>query len=145
MLTTETIMNDQAILLTHAPGAEIARLVADAAPDRVFLLTDETTERLCRPLVADCDALRAAGSIVIGATDAHKTLTTLADVWRQLGEGGASRHSLLVCLGGLHAFYIIGEGLRIGSRVVVFVGSGLRPFGLRALHGGVRTAGGGEE
>ena len=93
-------MNDQAILLTHTPGAEIARLVADAAPDRVFLLTDETTERLCRPLVADCDALRAAGSIVIGATDAHKTLTTLADVWRKLGEGGASRHSLLVCLGG---------------------------------------------
>ena len=83
-------MNDQAILLTHTPGAEIARLVADAAPDRVFLLTDETTERLCRPLVADCD----------GATDTHKTLTTLADVWRQLGQGGASRHSLLVCLGG---------------------------------------------
>ena len=93
-------MNDQAILLTHTPGAEIARLVADAAPDRVFLLTDETTERLCRPLVADCDALRTAGSIVIGATDTHKTLTTLADVWRQLGQGGASRHSLLVCLGG---------------------------------------------
>ena len=93
-------MNDQAILLTHTPGAEIARLVVDAAPDRVFLLTDETTERLCRPLVADCDALRTAGSIVIGATDTHKTLTTLADVWRQLGQGGASRHSLLVCLGG---------------------------------------------
>ena len=93
-------MEEQAIILTHEPSTEIARLVSEATPDRVFLLTDETTERLCRPLLADCDALRDAVSIVIGATDVHKNLDTLADVWRQLGTGGGSRHSLMVCLGG---------------------------------------------
>ena len=41
---------------------------------------------------------------------------------------------VLVGLGGLHTFYIICKGERIRSRVVVFVGQGFRPFGLRALH-----------
>ncbi len=68
--------------------------------DKIFLLTDETTHRLCRPLLADCAAVETAAEIVIGATDTHKTLSTLADVWRQLGNGGASRHSLLINLGG---------------------------------------------
>lgn len=93
-------MADQEILFTHDPAAETGRLISEAAPDRVFLLTDETTERLCRPLVAGGPSLQSAGSIVIGATDTHKGLETLAEVWRRLCEGGASRHSLLVCLGG---------------------------------------------
>ena len=38
--------------------------------------------------------------VVIPPTDAHKTLATLADVWRALVSGGASRRSLLVNLGG---------------------------------------------
>ena len=70
------------------------------AYDRIFVLTDTTTERLCLPLLKDCKALASAGIIVIGATDTHKNLDSLADVWRQLGEGGASRHSLLINLGG---------------------------------------------
>ena len=93
-------MENQAILFTHNPGQEIDRLVSEAAPDRVFLLADEATARLCRPLLADSESLRNATTIVIEATDTHKSLDTLADVWRGLGNGGGSRHSLLVCLGG---------------------------------------------
>ncbi len=74
--------------------------VAAIAHDRTFILTDETTAKLCRPLVESCAALNEATDIVIGATDTHKTLETLAGVWKALGDGGASRHSLLICLGG---------------------------------------------
>ena len=70
------------------------------AYDRIFVLTDTTTAQLCLPLLRGSKALASASNIVIGATDTHKTLDSLADVWRQLGEGGASRHSLLVNLGG---------------------------------------------
>ena len=77
-----------------------AILHSDKNYDRVFLLTDTTTEKLCHPLLSGCQSLVDAKSIVIGATDTHKTLETLAEVWRQLGDGGASRHSLLVNLGG---------------------------------------------
>lgn len=68
--------------------------------DRLFVLTDETTQRLCRPLLDGCAALGGSTPVVIGATDACKTLDTLAAVWQALGDGGASRHSCLVCLGG---------------------------------------------
>lgn len=68
--------------------------------DRIFLLTDETTEQLCRPLVKECKAVLGAQGIVIGATDVNKTLNTLAHVWQTLSNGKASRQSLLINLGG---------------------------------------------
>ena len=68
--------------------------------DRLFLLTDETTDRLCRPLIAEIPCMKHAQSIVIGATDTHKNLDTLASVWTALSTGGGSRHSLMVNLGG---------------------------------------------
>ena len=66
--------------------------------DKLFLLTDTETHRLCLPLLDGCSA--EFKEIVIGATDTHKTLATLADVWTALANGGASRRSLLVNLGG---------------------------------------------
>lgn len=69
-----------------------------ASPDRIVLLTDTTTHALCAPLVRE--ALPEAIDIVIGASDAHKTLDTLASVWGQLQAAGCTRHSLLINLGG---------------------------------------------
>lgn len=44
--------------------------------------------------------LKDAIEITIGAGDVHKTLETLASVWQILSDKGASRHSLLINLGG---------------------------------------------
>lgn len=68
--------------------------------DRIFVLTDTTTVDLCLPLLKESQVLTTAPTIVIGATDTHKSVESLTEVWRLLGEGGASRHSLLVNLGG---------------------------------------------
>ncbi len=68
--------------------------------DKLFILTDETTHELCYPVVKDIPCMKDAISIVIGATDTHKTLETLASVWTQMGNGGGTRHSLMVNLGG---------------------------------------------
>lgn len=65
-----------------------------------MVLTDETTQQLCWPVVKDFDCLRQAQQIVIKAGDDHKTLESLAHVWQEMQRHGASRHSLLVCLGG---------------------------------------------
>lgn len=64
------------------------------------MLTDEHTHRLCLPLLSRVDGLKGAGEIVIGAEDTHKNLATLASVWQALSDGGATRHSLMVNLGG---------------------------------------------
>ncbi|MBQ7686914.1 MAG: 3-dehydroquinate synthase, partial [Bacteroidaceae bacterium] len=55
----------------------ISEAVEAIEHDKLFLLTDETTERLCRPLIADIPCMKDAQSIVIGATDTHKNLDTL--------------------------------------------------------------------
>lgn len=68
--------------------------------DRVFILADETTERLCVPIVKKVAGLEDAYSIVIGATDACKTLDSLTHVWEELGKGGGTRRSLLINVGG---------------------------------------------
>ena len=78
----------------------VSEAVGAIEHDRLFLLTDETTDRLCRPLIAEIPCMKHAQSIVIGATDTHKNLDTLASVWTALSTGGGSRHSLMVNLGG---------------------------------------------
>ena len=88
------------IILSENICAETDRVVAAVGPDRVYVLTDETTGRLCRPLLAAASSLAGATCLSIAPGDEHKTLASLADVWRALSAGGASRRSLLVCLGG---------------------------------------------
>ena len=68
--------------------------------DRLFVLTDTTTVELCWPLVKPLSCFETAQLITIGATDENKTLDSLTHVWKALQEGGASRHSLLVNVGG---------------------------------------------
>ena len=66
----------------------------DFYPDR------RTYFRLCLPLLQDIALLKDAEQIVIGPEDVHKNLETLAYVWNQLSNRGATRHSLLINLGG---------------------------------------------
>lgn len=88
------------VLYAKDLAADLQRVLDGVRYDRLFLLTDTTTARLCRPLLAQCPAVREAVEIVIGATDVHKDVASLCHVWQALGEGGGSRHSLLICLGG---------------------------------------------
>lgn len=90
----------QQIVFSQNVTAETDALCRTLGPDRTFVLTDETTHRLCRPLLGECEALAGAQDIVVPAGDTHKTLRTLAQVWQALSDGGATRHSLLVNLGG---------------------------------------------
>ena len=72
----------------------------DMAYDKVFILADETTEKCCWPVVSELESLQNALHIVIPSTDAHKNLESLSYVWTQLSNNGATRHSLLINLGG---------------------------------------------
>ena len=78
----------------------LTEAVTEVQHDRLFLLMDETTQQLCLPVVKDIPCLHEVIHIIIGATDTHKTLDTLAKVWTELGNGGGTRHSLMVNLGG---------------------------------------------
>lgn len=90
----------QRVIISKNLETELSKAIADCEHDRIFILTDETTHRFCLPLVKDFDCLKGAGIITIGASDVNKTLESTAHVWEELQKGGATRHSLLVNLGG---------------------------------------------
>ena len=93
-------MNPQKVVISENLTEALATAIAECEHDRTFILVDETTERCCLPIVSGLDCVRGAQIIVIGATDSHKTLESLSHVWEALGEGGATRHSLLINVGG---------------------------------------------
>ncbi|MBR4590559.1 MAG: 3-dehydroquinate synthase [Bacteroidaceae bacterium] len=68
--------------------------------DKVFVLTDENTNKYCLPVIKDVESVKDATVIVIPSGDDNKNLDSLSHVWQQLTKGGATRHSLLVNIGG---------------------------------------------
>lgn len=90
----------QDIIIADSLENDIAEAIGKVAHDKLFVLTDTTTQELCWPVVRDFAIMQQAQTITIQSTDEAKTLETLAYVWSALQKGGATRHSLLVNLGG---------------------------------------------
>ena len=93
-------MEKQEVIISENLEQCLTAAVERVEHDRLFVLTDETTLRLCWPRVAGLACMAGARMVTIGATDEHKTLESLTQVWTQLQQGGATRHSLMVNLGG---------------------------------------------
>jgi 3-dehydroquinate synthase len=93
-------MNQQKVIISEQLGQTLEEAISACNHDRLFILVDETTERCCLPVVEELPCLKGAQTIVIGATDTHKTLESVVHVWEELGKGGATRHTLLINIGG---------------------------------------------
>ncbi|WP_018669390.1 3-dehydroquinate synthase [Bacteroides gallinarum] len=93
-------MSKQEVILCDELENSLAHAIGKCPHDKLFILTDEHTHRLCLPQLRGIPALKDAAEILIGAGDIHKNLETLASVWQSLSEQGATRHSLLINLGG---------------------------------------------
>lgn len=93
-------MNKQEVIICENLKTSLERAIDKYPFDKLLMLTDEHTYRLCLPLTDKIERLQDAVIIRIGAGDTHKNLETLAYVWTELSEKGASRHSLLLNLGG---------------------------------------------
>ncbi|MBF1632317.1 MAG: 3-dehydroquinate synthase [Prevotella sp.] len=90
----------QRVIISKQLQTDLAKAIAECEHDRIFVLVDETTNKLCWSLVKDYLCLKDAQTIIIGATDGRKNLDTLVHVWESLQQGKATRHSLLINLGG---------------------------------------------
>ena len=93
-------MEKQKIIISKDLHHSLTQAIDEVKHDLLFVLCDETTERLCLPVVSDYECMKDAKHIVIPATDSHKTLESLSHVWSELQRMGATRHSLMVNLGG---------------------------------------------
>ena len=92
-------MTQRVIISQHLEN-DLTNAIANCSHDRIFVLTDTTTNVCCWPLIKDFSCLDGAQTITIGATDIEKTLQSVSHVWEELQKGGATRHSLLINLGG---------------------------------------------
>ena len=93
-------MYSQKVIISDQLEETLSAAVAECPHDLVFVLADQTTATCCVPLVRDLPCLQSAQLVVIGATDTHKNLESLSHVWQALSEGGATRHTLLINIGG---------------------------------------------
>ena len=90
----------QKVVISGNLERDLVSAISECEHDRIFVLTDETTQQLCWPKIKNFKALKDCTPIIIKATDTHKNLDTLAEVWQALSNGGATRHSLMINLGG---------------------------------------------
>lgn len=91
---------EQRVIFSKNLQEELAMAIAECHHDKIFVLTDETTAVCCWPVIQSYLCLKGAQVITIPANDTHKDLDSLAQVWTALGKNGATRHSLLINLGG---------------------------------------------
>ncbi len=90
----------QQIIKSNNLKEDVDYAIKSISHDKLFLLTDQNTELKCLPLIKDIKSIREATEIVIHANDNNKTIESLCDVWKVLTNKGATRHSLLINLGG---------------------------------------------
>lgn len=94
------MVGKQKIIISEDLESALSGAVRECGHDKLFVLADETTAQLCLPKISRFECMKDACPIIIGATDTHKTLETVAQVWTLLGQAGGTRHSLLINLGG---------------------------------------------
>ena len=93
-------MSKQKVIICNNLKQNLYTALSECPHDMLFILVDEHTQHLCLPLINAFEELKQAEVITIGAGDIHKNLETLAHVWGALGTRGATRHSLMINLGG---------------------------------------------
>ena len=93
-------MEAQRVIHSQDLRQSLSDAIALCPHDRLFVLTDETTQRCCWPVIQDFPCMAGAITITIPASDQHKDLESVSHVWQELQKGGATRHSLMINLGG---------------------------------------------
>ena len=93
-------MEKQKVIISDDLQTTLTAAAGEVKHDRLFVLCDETTQVACWPVVSGYDCMSQASLITIPAGDEHKNLQSLSHVWSELQRMGATRHSLMVNLGG---------------------------------------------
>lgn len=89
------------LIYTQNPGEAAKRLIETINPDRVFVVGDTTTLGRCWPMISTyIEPFLTILPIVISDGETNKSIRSVEKIWDLLSTNGATRHSLLICLGG---------------------------------------------
>jgi len=101
--TTEIKAYDYTIFIGDEVFTDLSNFInrEKSVSNKIFILVDENTSRLCLPaLINRVVPLKAAEIIEINSGEANKNIETCLHIWQRLSELGADRKSLLINLGG---------------------------------------------
>jgi len=90
----------QQIVFTHKFEQSLSDSIAKCNPDKIFVLADDTTIGMCYNRIKHFECLKKAQPITIPSADVNKNLSSLSCVWKVLQTTKATRHSMLINLGG---------------------------------------------
>lgn len=90
----------QKVIKSNDLNKDLTKILNSISFDKLFVLTDTNTDKLCYPFIAKNEHIANAGKIVIEAGDNNKNIESLSSIWEYLSQNGATRHSLLINLGG---------------------------------------------
>lgn len=94
-------MKHQDLIFSNDVASHLDALVEKYNPSKLFVLVDENTSKHVLPmLVNESKTVANATVITIAAGDTNKDIESLMHIWTQLVEGGATRKSMLINLGG---------------------------------------------
>lgn len=93
-------MSKQNIIICNNLRYDLEKVISYHKYDKLFILTDNNTFCNCLPAIENIAPVQNATHITIEAGDINKTLDTLSQVWLKLSQNGATRHSLMINLGG---------------------------------------------
>lgn len=93
-------MNHQTIIFSNDVCAALGDVLGGIDYNKLFVLTDVNTRQFVLDKLSGNQFITSAHVITIKAGDVNKNIDSTMDVWRQLGNNGGTRKSLLINLGG---------------------------------------------
>ncbi|MBQ9186657.1 MAG: 3-dehydroquinate synthase [Prevotella sp.] len=93
-------MEPQKVIFSQDLRQSLTAAIAECPHDKLFVLCDRVTHDQCLPLVATFPCMQGARAITIDEGDINKSLAAVSHVWDELQQHGATRHSLMVNIGG---------------------------------------------
>ena len=88
------------IIMSNNLKLDLAKILKPYEKDKIFILTDENTSRLCFTQISDIKGISASRNFTVKAGDNNKNVETLISIWDFLIKHKADRNSLLINLGG---------------------------------------------
>lgn len=94
-------MKHQELIFSNNVAEEIDKIAQKVKAPQVFVLVDVNTDRYVLPLLKKSSKTIAEAKVItIKSGDVNKNLESLAFIWEQLCNNGATRKSLLINIGG---------------------------------------------
>ncbi len=93
-------MEKQKIILSDNLEKRLTEAINEVEHDHLYMLCDTLTRRYCWEKIRTFNCLKGITRFTIEVGDIHKNLKSVTWVWDKLQEYGATRHSLMINLGG---------------------------------------------